>query len=96
LSINLTGRTKVLNTAVDMRLLDDRIILVTTTTTATTTTTTTVTTTTAATTTTFDAAATEMNLASYSFAWYCIGSEFESRTCNEQSRRIFFIFCVIS
>jgi hypothetical protein len=73
LSINLTDRTKVLNSAMDMRRLDDRIILVTTTTT------TAATTTTTTTTTTFAAAATTMKLAGYSFAWYCVGSEFESR-----------------
>ena len=70
-----------------MRRLDDGIILPTTVTTTTTTTTIT---------TTLAAAATAMNLAGYSFACYCVGSEFESRPCNEQSRRNFLIFCIIS
>jgi len=37
-----------------------------------------------------------MILAGYSFAWYCVGSKFESRLCNEQLRRFFFVFSMLS
>jgi hypothetical protein len=37
-----------------------------------------------------------MNLSGYSFAWYCGGCEFESRSWNEQSRQNFSICSFIS